>query len=120
MLLSFHCFLCALWCNRIQTRVNINIGLPNVISYIITQRCHTLIYLHLFTDCFVKIFLNRRNKYISVRTKMSEVKLSAFTYRLLHEDFSSIVRINTVADCAGSVRTVFVQTIEEKSSCNSL
>ena len=30
-------------------------------------------------------------------TKTSEVSLSAFIYRLFHEDFSSIVGMNTVA-----------------------
>ena len=60
---------------------------------------------YLFTQC-----------YIIYCTKMSEVKLSAFIYRLFHEDFSSIVQMNTVDDCIGSVRTVFVSKIEEKSS----
>ena len=44
-------------------------------------------------------------------TKMSEVDLSAFIYRLFHEDFSSIVGTNTVLHCADSI----VPTIEEKS-----
>ena len=31
-------------------------------------------------------------------TKISEVNLSAFIYRLFHEDFSSIVRISIVPE----------------------
>ena len=43
-------------------------------------------------------------------TKISEVNISAFIYRLFHEDFSSsIVGINTVP-C-----TVLIPTIEENS-----
>ena len=36
-------------------------------------------------------------KYIYICTEISEVNLSAFIYRLFHEDFSSIIRTNTVA-----------------------
>ena len=43
-------------------------------------------------------------------TKISEVNLYAFIYRLFHEGFSSIFRTNIV----------FVLTIEEKFSWNSL
>ena len=39
-------------------------------------------------------------------TKISEINLSAFIYRLFHEDFSSIVGINTV----------LIVTIEENFS----
>ena len=35
-----------------------------------------------------------------MQKKKSEVNLSEFIYRLLHEDFSSIVETNTVCICS--------------------
>ena len=53
---------------------------------------------------------------------ISDTNLSAFIYRLLHEDFSSIAGCNTVAgiqgmsmvECQQSI--VLIPTIKEKSS----
>ena len=49
----------------------------------------------------------------AVCTKISELNLSAFIYRLFHEDFSSIVGINRVQYI---VLIVLIPIIEEKSS----
>ena len=48
---------------------------------------------------------------------ITEVNLSAYMYRVFHEDFFSVVRTNTILNSnREQLHTLFILTIEEKYS----
>ena len=63
------------------------------------------LYIHVIKS---RVFLNCHIYIRFMSTKITEVNLSAFAYRLFHEDFSSIIRVKCSLH--------FALMIDEKSS----
>ena len=81
----------------------------------LTQKNYTDQYIHVIQICSVITHGRVLNGELYAE-RFQKLSYSAYIYRLFHEDFSSIIAINTVAYSQPS----FVPLIEQKSSQNSL